>query len=237
MSDLDRLLDLQANDTSCDQLRHRRATLPERAVLVSLADRIVALRAEVAEPAQQRAALHREQRRIEDEVASLSERITTVDRQLYGEHLTSPKEAQALQADLESLHRRRSELEDQILEVMEQVEPLDVLLDDAEQAVAAIEAEREVTSAALDAAEASIDVELAAVADAREALTEAVPADLLAEYERRRASSGGVVVARLQGSTCQGCFLSLAPAEVDELRRRPSDDLVTCPDCGRILVR
>ena len=36
MSDLERLLDLQANDTAADQLRHRRKVLPERETLVEL---------------------------------------------------------------------------------------------------------------------------------------------------------------------------------------------------------
>jgi hypothetical protein len=48
MSDLERLLDLQANDTAADQLRHRRKVLPERAALVELDRKESALRAEVA---------------------------------------------------------------------------------------------------------------------------------------------------------------------------------------------
>ena len=42
VSDLDHLLDLQANDTHADQLRHRHATLPERAELAELRTELLA---------------------------------------------------------------------------------------------------------------------------------------------------------------------------------------------------
>ena len=237
MSDLDHLLDLQANDTHADQIRHRRDTLPERAALVDLDARRAALEAAAAEPRARREELGREQKRLEDEVASVEEKVAHVDHQLYGGGVTSPKEAQALQADLESLKRRQSQLEDQVLEVMEQLEPLDAELEDHASALAALVEERAGLEAALAEGEAAADAELAEVEAARAGLVAQVPAPLLAEYERLRPMMGGVAVAKLQGTTCQGCFLSLASAEVDEIRRQPADAVIHCPDCGRLLVR
>jgi predicted nucleic acid-binding Zn-ribbon protein len=237
VSDLDHLLDLQANDTTAAQLHHRRDTLPERARLIELAQRRVAVESEIIEPRAQRDELAREQKRLEDEVALVAEKVTGVDRQLYGGGVTSPKEAQALQADLESLKRRQSQLEDQVLEHMEQIEPLDLGLADAEATLASIVTETAEVEAALVAGEAAADAELETVAGARADLVAQVPAELIAEYDRLRPSNDGVAVARLIGPTCQGCHLTLAAAEVDEIRRRPADAIVHCPDCGRLLVR
>lgn len=237
MSDLDHLLDLQANDTYADQLRHRRETLPERARLVDLDQRRASVEASVIEPRTQRDDLAREQKRIEDEVALVEEKVTHVDQQLYGGGVTSPKEAQALQADLESLKRRQSQLEDQVLELMEQLEPLDAALADSEATLAAIVTERAEAAASLAAGEAAIDAELAEVSAARDSLVAQVSDELFSEYEHLRPAFGGVAVAKLSGPTCQGCHLTLASAEVDEIRRRPADAIVHCPDCGRLLVR
>ncbi len=60
---------------------------------------------------------------------------------------------------------------------------------------------------------------------------------LLAAYEGLRPQLDGVAIARLQGSTCQGCHLGLAAYEVERLRQEPADTIVHCPECGRILVR
>jgi predicted nucleic acid-binding Zn-ribbon protein len=237
VSDLDHLLDLQANDTHADQLRHRHTALPERARLVELDAKRAATEAAVAEPRTQRDDLAREQKRLEDEVATVEEKVAHVDQQLYGGGVTSPKEAQAFQADLESLKRRQSQLEDQVLELMEQIEPLDAQLGDTEAALAALAAERAEVDASLTAAVAEVEAELESVVAAREGLIAQVPESLVAEYERLRPAMGGVAVAKLVGATCQGCHLSLAAAEVDEIRRRPADAIVHCPDCGRLLVR
>ncbi len=237
MSALDHLLELQANDTAADQLRHRRANLPEQAELQRLAAVVAEKRKAFVEPSQQRADLQRDQRRLEDEIATVSAKITSVDSQLYGGSMTSPKEAQALQADLESLNRRRSTLEDQVLELMEQIEPLDELLGAGEDAVAEIEAEAERVRITLAEHAEELDAEAAKVAAEREPLVAGVDADLLVEYERLRPLHGGVAVARLTGSTCLGCHISLAAAEVDQLRRQPADAILHCPDCGCLLVR
>jgi predicted nucleic acid-binding Zn-ribbon protein len=135
------------------------------------------------------------------------------------------------------LKRRQAALEDEVLELMEKIEPLDAALAISIVDLESVREERERTKAALAAAQAAIDAELAAVAESRVQLAAAVSSEMLKSYEELRPQYGGIAIARLVGPTCQGCFLSLAAAEVDELRRRPADELVYCPDCGRILVR
>ena len=237
MTELENLLELQANDTAADQLRHRRANLPERAEIDRLTGVIAARRTAMEEPVTQRGTLGREQKRLEDEIATITTKIASVDAQLYGSSMTSPKEAQALQADLESLKRRQSTLEDEVLELMEQIEPLDVEIGSEESKIAEVEAEIARVRETLTDHEAEIDAEAAGVAAARAPLAAGVGETLLAEYERLRPLHGGVAVARLSGPTCLGCHISLAAAEVDRLRREPADAIVHCPDCGCLLVR
>ena len=43
-------------------------------------------------------------------------------------------------------------------------------------------------------------------------------------------------VARLVGSTCQGCHLTIPATEVDRIRRQPAGTLAFCDNCGAILV-
>lgn len=236
MSDLERLLDLQANDTETDRARHRRATLPEIEAIAALDAAESTVRAEIAEPAAERADIAKEQKRLEDEIATLEAKIVHVNHQLYDEGLTSPKEAQALQADLESLQRHQRSLEDEVLELMERAEPLDAQLAAADERLATIDAERTAARGSLAAAQQVIDDELAVLEGARAELAAPIPAALLDEYERIRTSADGVGVARLTGTTCTGCHLSLAAAEVDTIRRAPADVLHHCPDCGRLLV-
>jgi uncharacterized protein len=81
-----------------------------------------------------------------------------------------------------------------------------------------------------------VDAELVARRQERETTSAAVPAELLDTYERLREKLGGIGAARLVGSSCTGCHLTLPATELDRIKRAPSDALVFCDQCGRILV-
>ena len=71
----------------------------------------------------------------------------------------------------------------------------------------------------------------------REAAAAEVPDELWPEYDKLRARLGGVGIARLVGSTCQGCNLALPAVEVDRIRKLSLDEAVYCEECGRLLGR
>jgi hypothetical protein len=237
MSRWESLLAVQGHDTRVDQLQHRSDTLPARAELVALGEQVSAVERELATVDVRRGELSRSQQRLEDEIASLTERANQAEKQLYSGAVTGPRELQALQDDVASIRRRISQIEDDELEIMELSEPVD-----AERAQLAAERERldgetrRITDE-LATSEAEIAAELTAVQDLRVEAAEAVPADLWAEYDRLRSQLGGVAIARLVGSTCQGCHLALSAVEVDRIRKLGVDDPVHCEECGRLLVR
>lgn len=236
LSDLERLLEVQAHDTHADQLRHRRATLPERGALSAAEAAQRRIDEELTAVAHERDQLAREQRREEDEVASFEDRITKADRQLYSGTVTNPRELQALQADIESLQRHKSQHEDAVLDVMERIEPLQASLGALQRR--RTECAETVSSAAdaLAVAEAEVDAELGEVEAARASTVEGLGGALLDEYTRLRSLPGGVAIARLVGNRCEGCHLTLSAVEVDRLRHLPAGELAHCEECGRMLV-
>jgi predicted nucleic acid-binding Zn-ribbon protein len=236
VSTFDALLTLQAADTRIDQLRHRLANLPERAAVQANDEAIAALERSTAQVQARRDDLAREQKRVDDELAGVEDKIAHVNDQLYGHGLTSPKEAQALQDELTNLSRRRSDVEDRVLALLEEADPLDADLDERGAEQARLDGAAASLIAALAEAEASTQAELDAIEAERRAPLAELPADLLATYEQLRSQHGGIAVARLQGGACGGCHLQLSAAEADRLRRLPDDELGTCEECGRLLV-
>lgn len=234
---LDALLVLQEHDTSADQLRHRRASLPERLALAELDAARSGLEVEIADLAERAAELGRSQRRLEDEVATIEAKAAETDRTLYSGTVTAPKELQALQHEVDALRRRASMLEDDLLEIMEAAEPVHAELAALEQRrdQAIVEAGRLRTL--IDEAETEIDAELAVVLRQRDEALAAVPAPLLGTYEKLRDHLGGVAVARLDAGRCTGCHLALPATELDVARKAPSGAVIHHEECGRILVR
>lgn len=231
------LLSVQEHDRELDALRHKRQTLPERDRLEEIAAARAALEADALAVRDQRHEIERHQKRLEDEVAMIEDRIKAEDAKLYGGEITGVKELQALQDEIRGLKDRQRGIEDDILEVMETAEPVDAELDAYAAKQADLDAQAAATTEQLSVSEAEVDAQQAEVQQARDEAAAAVGAELLDEYERLRSQPGAVGVARLVGSTCHGCHLELAAVEVDRLKKLPSDALVHCDECGCILVR
>jgi predicted nucleic acid-binding Zn-ribbon protein len=231
------LLRVQEHDTAADRLRHRRATLPELGELAAVEKSLAEAESAVADASARLAAVAREQRRLEDELAATEARITDVERRMYSGVVSAPRELQAMQADAESLRRRRSALEDEVLERMAEREPLDADVVALEAERARLEGEGSRLHGVVAEAQAGIDAELAGEEVRRAEAAAGLPPDLTTLYERLRARHGGVGAAPLVGARCGGCHLTLPATEVDRIRREPPDALVTCDQCGRILVR
>ena len=230
------LLVVQEHDSAADRLRHRLETLPERARLAEIKQALAALDGSLAELGERRDEVARRQQRHEDELASLEAKIAEVDRRLYSGTVTAPRELQALQADVGSLKRHQSQVEDEVLQAMQDRDPLDTEIGRVESEGTALENEGEQLRQAIAEQTATIDAELAVELEARSAATAGIPTELLAQYERLRAKLAGVGAARLVNGGCSGCHLTLPATELDRIRHAPPDTVVLCDQCGRILV-
>jgi predicted nucleic acid-binding Zn-ribbon protein len=218
-----RLIDLQELDSSLDRLAHRRRTLPELAEVERLEGRLTELRDAIVAAETEVGDLQREQKKAEQDVEQVRTRADRDQQRLDSGQVTSAKDLGSLQAEIESLHRRQSDLEEVVLEIMERTE-------EAEGRVAALRAGR-------DTAEREIDGEAATTSAARTAVAKDVPDDLLALYEKLRGQFGGVGAAKLYRGACQGCHLALNTVDLNRIRSAADDEVVRCEECRRILVR
>jgi predicted nucleic acid-binding Zn-ribbon protein len=237
VDDLGALLTLQEHDLALDRLRHRRATLPARTTVAEAETEIATVDAESALLRGPLAELARNQERLEDEAQALAEQAKAADRKLYSGEVSSPRELQALQADIEQLKRHQRTVEERALDVMEQREPLDAQM----HALLATREERSAdlatARAELAEAEGAVDGEIAIEQGLRDTAAAGVDAPMLALYERCRANApSGIGAARLVGHTCQGCHLTIPATEVDALRKAPPGTVAHCDNCGAILV-
>jgi predicted nucleic acid-binding Zn-ribbon protein len=231
----DQLLALQALDTTLDQLAHRLASLPARAAQEEVATQRDALTSTRTDQQVERDALARDERRLEDEASTVEDKVHTVERQMAAS--TSPKDLMAMQHEVETLRARQRELEDEAIELMERIEPLDAALVDLDARLGTLAERDGQLNAELGEQEAEIAEEMAAVRAQRDELAAAFDAALLTTYEQMRGQLGGVAVARFEAGRCTGCHLTLSAVEADHIRHAPADELVPCPECGRLLVR
>jgi predicted nucleic acid-binding Zn-ribbon protein len=235
--DLERLLTVQEHDSAIDHLEHRRATLPARQQLAAAEAEAAGGRPALADAQARRDEVVRAVKRLEDEATASADKAAEVEKTLYSGAVSSPRELQALQADLQQLQRHQRSLEDRELELMEQQEALDAEVDELEGRVTAAVGVADAARATLAAEEAEIDEEVEREVSARARATEGLDGALLADYDRARAHAGGVGAARLVGQTCQGCRLTIPRTEVERIKREgAAAGVAHCDNCGAILV-
>lgn len=172
--------------------------------------------------------------RLESDVALATQRRDRDAQRL--ESATDAKQAQALENEIDSLGRRISMLEDAQLEAMGRVEEAQAAVDAQQALVDQTQSEGAQLTAAAKAEMAAAGTEGEHLTRDRAAIAASISAELLAEYERR-AARGGIGVGLLRRGICEGCQMVLAGIELNAVRNAAADDVVSCPECGGILVR
>ena len=230
------LFELQQVDSAIAQLEFRRANLPEQKALDENADTLAKVSVEYAGAKERLERLAAQQRKHEAEVATVDSRRKSEEGRMYSGLITSEKELEALRHEISSLRGRKSDLEEALLEIMEQVEDLEGLVETLKQRHVELTGSVADLTAARDSAATDIDAELVQRREERAAAAEGIPAEVLEYYDELRGRKDGVAVAELKGRTCMGCRLELTQIELEDLRQDAQHGLARCEQCGRILV-
>ncbi|WP_026426179.1 zinc ribbon domain-containing protein [Actinokineospora inagensis] len=230
-----RLLDLAEVDTELARVHHRRTTMPELAEITAAEAAVRARRDAGVAVRTQLDDLDREVTRQEKEIDAVRAREDR-DRKLLQGGTLNAKQLTDLEHELHSLERRQSVLEDDLLELMERREAValdaqhaDVAREKAEQVLADATHRRDENLADIDTNDARRTAE-------RAKILPTLPADLLAQYERR-VGQGRIGAALLRARRCGACRLELDAREISRIREAAADDVLECEECGAIMVR
>jgi uncharacterized protein len=172
--------------------------------------------------------------RAESDVELVDKRIAQDRERLQA--TTSPKDAQGLEHELDTLAARKSLLEDVELEVMEKLDEATALWEEAKARVADVQARLDGALTDIETTSAELDQKKKSLLAERDALTVGLPDDLITLYERQR-ERYGVGVSELRGAVSTASGVQLTESDLHEIRQAADDDVVLCPDSNAILVR
>jgi predicted nucleic acid-binding Zn-ribbon protein len=226
------LLELQVVDLQIDRLLHERESLPEleqyRAAhqhAESVGAALVTAEAELRQTAL-------DLDKTEGELEITTEREGAEQNRLYAGGI-SARDADYLRREVEMLGRKRREMEDSALELMETRENQDAAVTELRGNVEEATSTKTALEAAIKEVWRGIDAQIATKEARKAGIAPSIPEDLLELYEDLRGSKEGVAVGELSDGICGGCHLRLTAAEVLEAKR---SDPARCIHCRRILV-
>lgn len=229
------LLALQRLDTALDQTLVALDRLVERQRHAEAAQTLARLRARRDDIRSEQVKLESELAKIEATSAEVDTHRARLEKQM--KTIIAPREAEALQRELEVLAVRRSDLDDRGLLLLESSSEADRDIERlAGEEIDAARAE-ESSRQELIAAAAITEAKITALRQERDSMASSFDVDEVTTYNRLRASFGGVAIAVIEHGMCGGCHMELSIAELDAMKRRPADEIVECPNCNCLLAR
>ncbi|MCD5416009.1 hypothetical protein LR032_02740 [Candidatus Bipolaricaulota bacterium] len=223
------LLALQGKDQQCSDLSARVEDLKVQRLRVER--KRSEERATVDSLRQHLESMQRDSRLKNLSVDELDLKIRDYQKQL--EHgIISFKEMEALRTKIANQRRRISDMEDDALLLMEEIEATAQRLEDAVVELAQREEKFAADCEEIDAQLARTSEEITRLEDERTGIAAAIPAHTLTRYEHLRTKFADPVVPFVDGS-CFGCKLNVSEIVIERVR---SDlEIVTCETCSRIL--
>jgi predicted nucleic acid-binding Zn-ribbon protein len=193
---------------------------------LSLSDQLIDARNRVGD-------LELELKRSENDLELVETRIAKDKQRLST--TSSSKDAQGIEHELTTLAKRKSELEDAELGIMEELDKVRAELSVAESAKLAAENELSSLRASLSSETAQLDSKRAELSAKRVALVGLIDGELALAYQRKADRS--VAVGKLTGRECGACRLSITATNLEEIVALPADEISECPNCQAYLVR
>jgi predicted nucleic acid-binding Zn-ribbon protein len=229
------ILDIQNFDFSVATLKNKAANLPEIAEIHKLSIRADNAR-DLRIAAQTEASdVQRELSRAEGDVEQIVSRITRDEARLNS-GTGSAKDLEGLTHEVETLNKRRAELEEVELEIMMRMEAIReriTTLEKEESDLAAQIADLEIKK---ENALTVITSDIEKITQDRILTVNSVDPALVELYEKIR-SGGGSGAAPLKAGQCGGCHLSVNAVELKRILDLSEDEVVRCEECRCILVR
>jgi predicted nucleic acid-binding Zn-ribbon protein len=163
---------------------------------------------------------------VENRIAKDKERLATT---------SSPKDAQGIEHELTSLAKRKSELEDAQLAILETLDSVRSELLSATERKQTSEQELARLQRELASSIDELDSKRSELVASRQKLVATLDPELASAYQRKadRGSSAGQLI----GRECGACRLSITATNLDEITALPADEIAECPNCQAYLVR
>lgn len=224
-----KLLALQTLDSQIYALKNEKEAIPQQ--LEALKEKFEATKESLKAYEKKTQELLSEKKAKELELASKEEQAKKLQTQLY--QLKTNKEYSAMLKEIEGVKADGSQLEDQILNVMEALEAEKINVQKGKDEFAKEEVKFKEEEKKIQQRTKEIEQRLTQLGDQRKGLTVDIESRVLAHYDKILNNRDGLALARVIDNACEGCRMSLPPQVINLIKMY--ERLISCEVCQRIL--
>jgi predicted nucleic acid-binding Zn-ribbon protein len=168
---------------------------------------------------------------FEDQIEALSEQIKSHAKK--SKDITTEKEMKALSMEEDIAKEKLSFANEEIDRINAINEKKTAMLQELENQLTSAKEDFEKTNADNVAKKDEIEQNKTKLYAQRDESTRSIEQKILAFYEKIRTWAGNSAVVPLRKQACYGCYMKVSDKAYSEVIR--SEEIITCPHCGRIL--
>ena len=175
----------------------------------------------------------KDKQRQEKEQLLQEESKKATEKRMRMNRIKNIKELQALQREIDQIKLGNSQLEDELIKLLEEAESYASALRAKEEELKQLEAAWREKQGEIEAQVAGIERAVAEASALRQAIATRLNRELIERYELIFSRRGGMAVVTVSDGICQGCYMNIPPQLWNEIIK--SEKLILCPSCHRIL--
>jgi predicted nucleic acid-binding Zn-ribbon protein len=175
----------------------------------------------------------KDKQRQEKEQLLQEESKKATEKRMRMNRIKNIKELQALQREIDQIKLGNSQLEEELIKLLEEAESYASALGAKEEEMKQLEAAWREKQGEIEAQVAGIERAVAEASALRQAIATRLNRELIERYELIFSRRGGMAVVTVSDGICQGCYMNIPPQLWNEIIK--SEKLILCPSCHRIL--
>ncbi len=226
---LNQLIKLQEIDSRLYEINELKGDLPSK--VESQVSELESYQTENTQKTERIEEIAQECRKFNTEVEDFNHKLKKYRDQIY--LVTSNKEYDALNAEIDHMKKSISSSETVLLELEEEKTQLEELIKSNENKIEQVSESLESDKVELSSALSQTETEEKELLSSRESMTSEIDRRYLSSYERIKGARDGVGMVSIFRGSCGSCYTKLPPQTVIEIKENAT--IVTCPSCSVFL--
>jgi len=211
------------------RIDNRKKLLPDQ--LIKLDEEFNAVHADVEENRNRLESLNKDRKEHEDKLRKGHENLKKAKERLS--EVKTNKEYQSILKEIEGIDLKNSEMEDEVLVLLEKIDQIKVGLQAREGEFDIYQREYAAKKTQIEDELKSLDDKCSLCQQASLDLRKQVQVDIIRRYDSIKNIRNGLAVVQAWKEVCQGCHMNIPPQIYIELQR--DGDIKYCPQCNRII--
>lgn len=229
-NDLEMLLKLQNIDYDLEELDRSREYLPD--MINNLKKEMEEVSRTLKESEERLTQQVLQRKKLELDIDEINSELTKLQKQMRD--IKTNREYDALVTEIANRKTKISESEEELLKILAEIDELQDKVKEYKERVIEVDKNNRIQLESLSKEMDSIGTKIKQKQDERKNISVRINKLMLATYERVKKVKGGAAVVAVKKRACSGCYKSLPPQKIQEIKK--GENLITCDSCGRILI-